>query len=161
MVLSFDDDIHVADVDPVGVDSRVKTLLDIPDSRQTLIDFQNDNVRCLQDRFRCRNAEVQVEIPLVVHRRYAHHGYVDFAVAKLVEAALVPVHHRRVADEALVPVLSLIPCRVPAVVGEAFALRVLLHDLQRLEHEIASAVDVLDFALPLREGRVQQHRLPL
>ena len=125
-------------IDLRDVDRLVEAAVDLG---QVLVDFQDDDVRGLEDALRdaCRAGEV--EVPVLVHGRHAGHRHVHRQEMLVVLHEAAEDHGDEVA-QAAVAQLPLIGGAVPAVVHEVLAQRVGLHGVERPEDEVGAELDV-------------------
>ena len=122
---------------------------------QMLVDLQNDNVRLLQDAAGDARGTGEIEIPVLIHGRDAHHGHIHREKMPVVGHHIAK-NHGNIAAQPSVAELSLIGGTVPGVVGEVLPARVTLHDLNRTKAQIAPYLYIGQLIPAFRQSLVQQ-----
>ena len=125
-------------------------------TRQVLVDLQDDNLRLVEDALCNAGCAGEVEIPVPIHRRDREHCDVH-GEKMLIILRHVAENHRDIVAKPLVGKLSLIGGAMPGMIGKMRLLRVLLHDLERAEEQIAAHFHVLQLG-SLCQSNVEQLR---
>ena len=149
IVRALDDAVDLGDVDAL--------IEAAEDARKVLVDLENHEVRLVENAFGDAGGTGEVEVPVPVHRRDAHHGDVYREEMAVIRHEIAEDHGNEIAQPPVAQA-ALVGREVPAVIEKVLARRVALDGPDRTKAEIAADLDVVQFITPLGEGGVQQRR---
>ena len=147
-MLSLNNIVYVGDMDTL-----VKPAQNVG---QVLIDFQNDDIRLLDDSLGNAGTAGQVKKTVPVHRRHAHHGDIDRQEMPVI-GLQIPEDHGDIIAQSPVTQLSFIGRAMPAVVAEMLPLRIRLHCHDRSKAQVSPDLYIIEL-IPASGQRSIQER---